>query len=1144
MLISIGGLLCFSACSPSNKDEVDLLNEKSYAFHYRNLDSTYIYARKAFSLSDGYPEGKAEALNNLAFVSTIRMNYSGAYKLLNDVEGYTDNQIELLIADVQCMRLCQRQSRNKDFYSYRENAIRRMKRIDEEKKDLTDRQIMRITYATTEFHIINSTYFYYVGLKNQSIEALKKIDPFGPIQKDTAQLLSYFYNIGAGGIITKGTSKDISQQEFNYLMRCYILSQRYHYPFWEANSMQAISEHLQDEKMRDYLIANNLPDIKYVNTDYMPDSLLAGNLAQRSLKIFTKYGDVYQIAGSYRTLAECYWQIKDYKSAISCLNNALYINPAIERAPDLVSSIREQLSLAYSAVDNKALSDYNRNIYLDIQEKTRQDRLLEARAEQLDKSSSILNIMIVAVVMMIILVLILLFLFDRMRQKSDKNFSIDSLLKPLRQWQYDEEQSVRQRKEDYEEITEKIQSENLHLSNNIKRNIEQRAKVSLVNSILPFINRIINEIKCLEQREEVDEIREFRYSYISELTDKIIDYNNILTHWIQLRQGQLSLHIESFKLQSLFDIVNNGSMGFSLKGIILIVKPTEAVVKADKILTLFMINTLADNARKFTQENGQVIITGEEYDEFVEISILDTGTGMSEEQVSSIFEHKTIVDEKLDENPQSEISHGFGLMNCKGIIERYHKISQIFSVCLIYAESKKGQGSRFAFRLPKGLMRTFVLIGILFCSLSVSLAKDRNIATAERYADSAYYSNIKRNYTKTLSYASICRHYLNRYYKSKFSNGKDTMKYIGSETVPAEIAWFRSHLKTSYDVILDIRNETAVAALALHLWDVYHYNNRLYTQLFRERSADNTLGEYVVVMQKSENNKNVSIILLIILLVSIFPAYYFLYYRHRLYYRLCLERVNNINNVLLSDIDSSDKLQKIIKIWKDANKLLKASDSQLNDVVNKIESALQTSLEEDKRQTISTEAAVDELRKLEYENERLHISNNVLDNCLSTLKHETMYYPSRIRQLVDSKEDNLNAISETANYYRQLYTLMSLQAMRQIDTNIKIDDALIRYLFDLLKKLSGEKTIEKNISNRDHNYVIITLTLSTLKLDSKQCAELFTPASVNIEYMICRQIVREIGEATNLRGCGIQAMHNISGGVDIELKLPSKLNIT
>lgn len=1143
MLICIGSLFCFSACSPSNKDEVDLLNTKSYAFHYRNLDSTYIYARKVFLLSDNYSEGKAEALNNLAFVSTIRMNYNGAYKLLKNIAGYTDNQIELLIADIQCMRLCQRQSRNKDFYSYRENALRIMRRIEEEKKELTDRQMMRITYAKTEFHIINSTYFYYVGLKNQSIDALKKIDPFGPIQKDTAQLLSYFYNIGAGGIITKGTSKDISQEEFDYLMRCYILSKRYHYPFWEANSLQAISEHLQDSKMRDYLIVNNLPDIKFVNTDYMPDSLLAGNLAQRSLNIFSKYGDVYQIAGSYRTLAQCYWQIKDYNSAIKCLNNALYIDPIIERAPDLVSSIREQLSLAYSAIDNKQLSDYNRNIYLDIQEKTRQDRLLEARAEQLDKSSSTLNIMIVAVVMMIFLVLILLFIFDRMRQKSDKNFSIDSLLKPLRQWQYDEEQSIRQRKEDYEEISEKIQMENLHLSNNIKRNIEQRAKISLVNSILPFINRIINEIKCLESRDESDETRKYRYSYISELTDKIIDYNNILTHWIQLRQGQLSMHIESFRLQSLFDIVSDGSMGFSLKGIDLIVKPTEAIVKADKILTLFMINTLADNARKYTQPTGKVIISGEVYDEYVEISIIDTGEGMTEEQTAKIFEHKTIVDEKLDDSQKAEVSHGFGLMNCKGIIERYYKISQIFSVCSIYAESKKGEGSRFAFRLPKGIMRTLLLISICFSSLSSFAAKDANLAVAEKYADSAYYSNIKRTYTKTLIYSNLCRHYLNKYYKSKYINGRDTMKYIGSETVPAEIAWFRSHLKTSYDVILDIRNETAVAALALHLWDVYHYNNRLYTQLFRERSADNTLGEYVIVMQKSENNKNVAIILLIIMLVSIFPAYYFLYYRHRLYYRLCLEKVNNINNVLLSDIDSSNKLEKITKIWKDANKLLKTDDSQLNDVVKKIESALLASLEEDKKQTISTEAAVDELRKLEYENERLHISNNVLDNCLSTLKHETMYYPSRIRLLVDSQEDNLNAISETANYYRQLYTLLSLQAMRQIDVNIKIDEALIKYLFDLLKKLSGEKTIEKNISSRDYNYVNIKITLPSLQLDAKQCAELFTPASINIEYMICRQIIREIGEATNLRGCGIQAVNNVSSGVDIELRLPSKLNI-
>ena len=46
---------------------------------------------------------------------------------------------------------------------------------------------------------------------------------------------------------------------------------------------------------RDKLIQDNLPAMKFINTDLMPDSLLAGNLAQRSLEIFQKYGDVYQI---------------------------------------------------------------------------------------------------------------------------------------------------------------------------------------------------------------------------------------------------------------------------------------------------------------------------------------------------------------------------------------------------------------------------------------------------------------------------------------------------------------------------------------------------------------------------------------------------------------------------------------------------------------------------------------------------------------------------------------------------------------------------------------------------------------------------------------------------------------------------------
>ena len=57
--------------------------------------------------------------------------------------------------------------------------------------------------------------------------------------------------------------------------------------------------------------------------------------------------------------------------------------------------------------------------------------------------------------------------------------------------------------------------------------------------------------------------------------------------------------------------------------------------------------------------------------------------------------------------------HGFGLLNCRGIIEKYKKVSQIFSVCTIGAESKEGIGSRFFFRLPKGMRRALLLIVVL-----------------------------------------------------------------------------------------------------------------------------------------------------------------------------------------------------------------------------------------------------------------------------------------------------------------------------------------------------------------------------------------------------------------------------------------------
>ena len=269
---------------------------------------------------------------------------------------------------------------------------------------------------------------------------------------------------------------------------------------------------------------------------------------------------------------------------------------------------------------------------------------------------------------------------------------------------------------------------------------------------------------------------------------------------------------------------------------------------------------------------------------------------------------------------------------------------------------------------------------------------------AIQFADSIYYSNIFGHYRKALVFADSTRHYLNALYLQLVPDGKVLMKAVGSEVIPPEIQWFRSHLDINYLVILDMRNESAIACLAVHDWPGYTYNNTVYTQLFREFSADQSLDDYVQTMQRSENSKTVAIIILVLLLFSIFPAYYFLYYRHRVFYRFCIERIQGINQILLSELPDQDKLREINRLWDkrmSRNRGFQFHETpeyrsknvldQLNQVVNQIALALQKGMSVYHNHQLNIELAQDELARARYEDDRLHVSNAVLDNCLSTL---------------------------------------------------------------------------------------------------------------------------------------------------------------
>lgn len=367
-----------------------------------------------------------------------------------------------------------------------------------------------------------------------------------------------------------------------------------------------------------------------------------------------------------------------------------------------------------------------------------------------------------------------------------------------------------------------------HIAENKRQNLIKKSCMSIVNGIYPYIDRIINEVHKLNEKGFINDesIKEGKYQYIDELVTTINEYNDILALWIKMKQGVLSLNIETFELNDLFDLLRKGNRAFEMKQQHLEIIPTDAWVKADKALTLFMINTLAENARKYTGWGGVVKVYARSFEDYVEISVEDNGYGLSVEDVSRIvgekvYDSKDIgMDSAIDqEELRKNKGSGFGLMNCRGIIEKYRKTSDLFKICLFDVESVLGKGSRFYFRLPKGVRNVLTVLclvlslGLSSCGKTVEnttgvMASD-SVVSAERneyetlldiasdFANNAYYSNIEGNYEQALLFADSAIYYLNAHYE-KYALSPHRFMTLTGDGPSAELDWWNEMFNSDF----------------------------------------------------------------------------------------------------------------------------------------------------------------------------------------------------------------------------------------------------------------------------------------------------------------------------------------------------------
>lgn len=106
-----------------------------------------------------------------------------------------------------------------------------------------------------------------------------------------------------------------------------------------------------------------------------------------------------------------------------------------------------------------------------------------------------------------------------------------------------------------------------HIAANKRQNLIKKACLAIVNGINPYIDRILNEVRKLTDKGFINDplIKKEKYQYIDELVTTINEYNDILALWIKMKQGTLSLNIETFSLNELFELLSKGRRAFEMK---------------------------------------------------------------------------------------------------------------------------------------------------------------------------------------------------------------------------------------------------------------------------------------------------------------------------------------------------------------------------------------------------------------------------------------------------------------------------------------------------------------------------------------------------------------------------------------------------
>ncbi|MDN2565875.1 hybrid sensor histidine kinase/response regulator [Aquibium sp. A9E412] len=156
----------------------------------------------------------------------------------------------------------------------------------------------------------------------------------------------------------------------------------------------------------------------------------------------------------------------------------------------------------------------------------------------------------------------------------------------------------------------------------------------------------------------------------------------------RLDTGALKPSASVFRLDALMRQIGTDFQPLAAeKGLTLTIVPSSLTVRTDRNLFRRLVQNLVSNAIKYTR-SGRILIGARRRGRLVELQVFDTGIGIAEDKLSTVFREFT----RLDEGAREAEGLGLGL----SIVDRIARVLRLE----IQIASLRGRGTRFSVVLP------------------------------------------------------------------------------------------------------------------------------------------------------------------------------------------------------------------------------------------------------------------------------------------------------------------------------------------------------------------------------------------------------------------------------------------------------------